>query len=689
MKLTVEKGELKLPEGFSFEIEKNSAFFSDEGTASLGVTIPATPEDLAKLGFPSRVARSTRYVNLFPATLSKGVFQKAGQLAVTSVTDNSISCAIALEDSDFYSQFKDKELKEIFSQVTLSDYSTPSAWYAWLYKVYKEEVSCEFRVIPVAVAYDESTGEYQVNNEPVEQDTEGIWPLAHEPRVVIEGGEQVSVPEGYGIVPFFKLYEFIERVFTLCGYTVSQDCFRTNSDLNTLILLHNCSDVICKGAINYGDLVPSCTVSEIIEWMLAKFHAQIVVYPEQKAVDIVLMNDILAAGFDQDLTGKLINKSTLSFQSSSRLIIQPDTSLDGAAPVAETEEDMIAKYGAMIEFDEVGNFYDKISCFALRLSTGQYYEARLAYVGSKTKLVPVGTNYFKYDKKNSEGSEELSPEDLLPPMVRPNGVLMPYIGDRKHRNTCYNGSEIDEEQDIIIVDYAGQSVKIDYASSGVTGRLPIDKYGSHYYYGTTQKYDNAGKLREGRYNLNAPGLYEKFFKAYNKILLNNMTELSGQFDLNPSQILQFNMYALKRYEGQTFLPKQLRYEIGKSIKCLDASFLLVKDFDDAVEEQEIVITAPEYRWQINNSEIEAQLAIYTAEYAVAGRIYVRSRFDDEYSEYNDVYMIPPTALGQTSAKILRTVVFYYIRTGSSSSGRDTQTDIATHQLYQWFESVEI
>lgn len=688
MKLTVEKGELKLPEGFSFEIEKNSAFFSDEGTASLGVTIPATQEDLRMLGFPARVARSSRFVNLFPAMISSGIFQKKGQLAVTSVTGNSISCAVALEDSDFYSQFKDKDIKELFSEVTLTTYSTPSAWYSWLFKVYSGTVSSEFRVIPVAVAYDEASGSYQVNNEPVDDDSSGVWPLAHEARVVIESGENVSVPEGYGIAPFFKLYEFIEKIFTLCGYTISKDCFRDNPDLNSLILLHNCSDVICKGFINYGDLVPSGKVSEILEWLLLKFHAQIVVYPERKEVDIVLMNDILAAGFDLDLTGKLLEKASLNFQSSSRVILSPDTSLEGAAPVAETEEDMIAKYGELVEFDEASNFYDDISCFALRLSEGRYFEARLSLINQKSKLVPVGSNYFKYDKKNSEGSEEFAPADLIPPMVRQGGVLMPYIGDRKHRNTCYNGSEIDEEQDIIIVDYAGRSVKIDYSQSGVTGRIPSDTKGSHYFYGTTQKYDNAGKLREGKYTLNAPGLYEKFFKSYNKILLNNSTEISGQFSLNPAQILDFNMYALKLYDGQFLLPKSLRYVVGKSIKCLEASFLLVKDFDDAVEDPELVISGPVYKWQINNSEIAAQKDIYTEKYALAGRRYVTSEFEDDYSEYNDVYLTPPTALGQKTAKILRTVAFYYVSYGGANN-QTSKTKIDTHQLYQWFESVEI
>ena len=75
MKLTVQKGELTLPENFSFEIEQNSAFFSSDGAASVAATIPATPADQEKLGFPTRTARRYRFANLYPATIESGAFQ--------------------------------------------------------------------------------------------------------------------------------------------------------------------------------------------------------------------------------------------------------------------------------------------------------------------------------------------------------------------------------------------------------------------------------------------------------------------------------------------------------------------------------------------------------------------------------------------------------------------------------------
>ena len=108
MKLIIDKGELTLPSDFSFEIEKNSAFFSEEGSSSIGATIPATPSDQAKLGYPTRLGRKNKYANIYQAIIQSGVYQKKGMLIVASATDESITCSMALDDSELYSKTRIK-----------------------------------------------------------------------------------------------------------------------------------------------------------------------------------------------------------------------------------------------------------------------------------------------------------------------------------------------------------------------------------------------------------------------------------------------------------------------------------------------------------------------------------------------------------------------------------------------------
>ncbi len=676
MKLTIQRGELTLPENFSFEVEQNSAFFSEDGALSVAATIPATPADLQKLDFPTRTARSTRFANLFPAMIQSGPYRKAGVLVVTSASREGITCALALEDSEFYAQYKETPLKQLFAQRVLTTYSTPDDWYDYLFDVYAGTAqSSIFRIFPVAVG---EAAAPDVNNRPVGQQSaqsDTIFPLEHVKRTSVEGDDDVLVPDGYGIAPFLQLPAFLDLMFELCGYTVTENCFATNDDLKDLVLLHNVSDVICAGRIDFSDLVPNTTVEGILEWLTQKFHAQIVVHPASKTVKILLLQDILSAGYDADLSGRLLGQITNTFSRSSRVILRPGTSLEGAAPAAETLEDLKLKYGTVTELPENAN-YDDMG-LVLRRATGDYYEQ-----GPFISARRVGSNIFTYDRRNSDESQEHGWTDLTPPMVFVDGVLMPYIGERKHRNTSYNGSARDEDQEIIIVTYAGLSSPVtstNASNSASTGRNPRritqqEYYAGHYFYGTTQKYDNTGTLRSAAaYNLNGPEIYERFFARYNKMLRNNLIKVEGQFDLTAAEILQYDLYHTKLFHGQPMLPVALRYEIGGKVRCLSASFYLCKDYEDGVDDTPTTIPAPSFRWVIDESNVETFRA--TVQQAHPSLTVITKYTDDD----PQIFLPAPTAAGQTTAPIVRTVAAGYNQR-SSQSGRYTFITLETAEV---------
>ncbi len=688
MKLKIPNGELTLPENFSFEVAQNSAFFSDDGAVSVAATIPATPADLARLNQPARIARKSRYANLFPAVLSQGIFHKSGQLVVASASKDGIQCAIALEDSDFYSRYKDQNLKSLFSSKILHTYSTPADWYTWLFRIYTGEIENDLRIIPVAV--NKSEEGYQVNNEPVD-DGSDTFPLAHEARIVKEGEDDTNVPDGYGIAPFLLLSAFLEQMFDLCGYTVSRNCFATDGDLNRLILLHNCTDVICFGQLDYSDLVPNRTVSEFLEWMRQKFHAQIVCHPSGKSVDIVLLEDILQTGYDYDLTGKLLGDLAQSFQTPSRVVITPDTSLEGAAPAAETIEDLKKKYGSVVEVSE--NETWPSNNLILRLSTGQYYEARssLKNIRAQGKDNLIGSDYFTHDRRNTDESDVMSPEDLMPPMVFVNGVLMPYIGERRHRNSSYKNSQMDEDQEIIVVEYAGRSTAYTFTAGQLNderiGRrlASMNRVNGRYFYGTTQAYDNIGSPRSGRYNLTPDEIFERFFKRYNKMLRNNLVKIEGRYNIPVEDILSWSMYQLKLFDGQLLLPVCLTYEVGRRVRCLSASFYQVKDYADSEEDTPTVIPAPTAQWQLNESERTAATAAVQAQNP---DLDVISRYDDQYeSGEKEIFLTAPTSVGQVSPRIGRTISIGY--RSINDHGQHQYHELTRADIEVWFVSVAI
>ena len=703
MKLKTTAGELSLPDDFSFEIEKNSAFFSDEGSSSVAATLPATPENLAILAHPTRPARSRRWPGLHPATLSHGIFQKSGQLFVESASPDGISFALALEDSDFYSQYADTPLKEIFATKVLTTYSTPQAWYDWLFQVYTGDVVNDLRVIPVAVSKTDRG--YQVNNEPV-QASAATWPLAHAPRTAFEGNEEINVPEGYGIAPFLLLSAFLQQLFQLCGYTVRNNCFATDDGLNRLILLHNTSDVICKGRIDYSDLVPGKTVGELLEWLRVKFHAQIICNPAATTVDIVLLEDILSGSVDYDLTGRQLENLVSSFQRASRVVIRPNTSLEKAAAAAETEDDLIKKYGALVEVAEYETWPEL--CLVLRKATGRYYLSRAKMTGiirtgadgssGGASDADLGTNFFAHDRRDTPEADEMSPDDLVPPMVFVGQVLMPYIGDRRHRNTSYKDSERDEEQEFIVVEYAGRSTSSNVGSIGARsgGGRRGEGQGSaagKYFYGTTQKYDNTGALRSGRYNITPDGIFERYFRRYDTMLRNGLIKLSGQFDIPVEALFQWNLYALKLHHGQQLLPVKLTYGVGRQTRCLSAEFYLVKNYADGDQDQGSSFAAPVAKWTLVDTEVTTALATAQAQ---DSEHELEAKYDDAYSSGEKVILMgPPLAVGLESCRFDRVVsIGYYYSSpspgggvGGVGGGSRTWVEKTRANVQIWFTSV--
>lgn len=717
MKLKVEKGELNLPKDFSFEIEQNSAFFSDDGAASIAATIPATPADMEKLGHPTRIARDTRYVNLFPAILSHGTFQKHGNLVVTSASKDGITCAMALEDSELYSKYKDMNIRELFGDNAAVRGSGVDFCCDKIDSIYRRsgrDAQSNLYVFPVAVNFNAEENTYQINNEPQYRGGSGIWPLLCEPRVIDEGGSLVTVPKGYGLAPFLLLSRFLELLFSYCGYSVIQNCFE-REPLNKLVLLHQCSDVVCNGYVKYKDIIPSKTVSEIIEWLRNKFHAQIVVRPAQKQLDIILMQDILQGGFDVDLTKKLLGNLTFSFSEPSRVVLAPDNSLEGAAPPTETLQELKQKYGSVTVLDE--EQWDSFTGQGLvyRKSTGMYYEILIskngairAYAGDvihrtvggsthstrprgssgysgnpassgavrysyresgKNAWDCVGSNYFTRDRKSTADAEDFSPSDIMPPMVFVNGMLMPYIGERKHRNTTYQESDIDDDQEIMVCEYAGESETCNKSSQIHIGADNQRAYaGGHYHYGTTQAYNNAGTMRQGGHDLSPEGLFPLLFSRYHQVLQNNRIEISGQFDLSIPEIQSYQMYQMKLMNGQFLLPSYLRYEVGRKIRCLEARFFLVKEFSDAITEEDISLPEPSFKWELNNSDVESLIAQVKARHPdVTVDIGLYSD-EEEGDEPVDVFLPSPTALGQTSPRFVRKVkAGYYRRYGPDNT----------------------
>ena len=634
MKLTTERGELALPADYSFAVEQNSPLFSSEGSGTVPATIPATPANLRVLGFPDRLASRTRYVRQMAAKISAGTIHKDGVLVVDSVQrKGQISVAVALEESELYTKLRDRNIREMFADTWYFNHTTDSnpaqGVASDLNSIYTgQTTSLIFALFPVAVT---GTDGYLIMNEPSEGNGEGIRPLVWQGRDIQEGDTPVHTPDGYGLMPFVYLGRLLNMIFYAGGYSLVTNPFTTDSALSKIVVLHNTADACCKGKVCLADLVPNITVSELMESLETRFHAYAHVTPEKKQVDIVMMEDALASAVDMDLSSILEGMPTIEYQDPKHVAIVPDTSIEGGDPAAETIEDLAKKYPILSFIDETGitwagrgepRINGALPDVFVRKALGVVCEKRYKTDASLT-LVTVGTMNMTYNKKMTEETEQIAAKDLSPLMVRFDGLTMPYIGNRVHRNTSYNDDlDRDADQKLMLCFAPG------VASTGT------------YRYGTTQRWNDKGTATWNAWGLIYDEMYDLFFKRYNEMIMNNAVTVKARFSPSEAQLLALDIFAMKKVGDQRMLIEHLSYTVGNRLRAGEWTLRPVMEYED----QDVDPAAPTfqeqiYRWRTNTSEAQAAANAYNV-----GHNHATWSFKNAEDGVQK-YLGPPTAAG--------------------------------------------
>ena len=603
MKLITANGSLVLPKDFIMEMERHNPFLSGDGDASVPASVPASMGNLAALGHRERIDRANRYTNKVEAILQVGPVQKRGQLVLNTLhCFNGIEASLAIDSSDLYTRARDKSLKAIFEECD-TEGTSKMTWASVegamdiMQDCYEGADSYDFTLFPVAVAPYENNNVtyYQLNNE---DNGQGV--LVYAARTVHEGDIKMSVPEGYGIAPFLKLHRLLHRLFECLGYTMTYNRFAEN-DLCDIVVMHNCADALVRGTLLYQDLVPSCTLSEFLEWLLAKFHAQPVVNSETKQVSIVIMEDLLANSADEDITEFVEDFWSVQLSPSKRIVLTPTNSIEGTEPANESFDKMVAKYGSYVEADEDqwvnGTLND---CLVLRLATGQFYALTRDLSTGIQQQEPLGTNHFAYDRQNSDDTEAFSQSDTMPlmmvsPRLNPESPSMafkrcvcPFIGERIHFHTSYQGKEEDSDQSIMVA-WKAHNSHFAFRTTG-TNQAYIP-------YETTQAGVTGVTLEFGLTNF---AMYDKFWKRYNEIILNHATRVSAHILYNVGAFLNLDMSRPKMCQGQKLLPVSASARLAERMGLTEAEYILCKHFTDGITDTPITpIESPNLKWMLN------------------------------------------------------------------------------------------
>lgn len=601
MKLIVAKGVITLPDDFEFQIESNHPFFSDEGTAAIPVSIPSTKENLRILGNPDNIRNAKRQVLKLDAQLQTGAFQKNGRLIIDSASGRTgIAASFMLEESDLYSQFRDRKIRDIFEGLwyypTKSMMLSPTDIYNNNYTPLTAggKILTDLVCFPVAVKREDN--KLFVINEP---DSNNVLKGEQARTVPMEDGSMMDVPAYYGLAYYIYLWALIEHTFTLSGFTVKENVFKSDPLFYRIVVVHNVADGLIDPENDYGfsyaRLVPSMTVGELIEFLANTFCA--VVLFEDREVSIVFMRDIFNATPDMDLSGYESGDRMVTYPDASRLELTMDTSLESAAPAADTIDDFNDRYK------------DVMSVASLEAITapGIYFIPVLNkyYVKEQNgKVKLIGSDCFKYSRRVSGEAVEISSPARFLPMVLVDGRYMPFIGSRVH--VCINaGKDAD----------ADQPVQLCYAF------LVDDHFcGSSYSYnenGTPQMFMVAAVPRPKRLrytSLTPEGLaryiggssdYGLFhlFSPYESLLVNSAPEIDTAFDIPIDKFLQIDRDTVKLLDGARVLFKSMSYTLrgDSNMVHVTAKLQLLPEYVDAVEVPDKSLpstTTIKYAWKL-------------------------------------------------------------------------------------------
>ena len=580
MKLETQKGEVMLPDGFTFDIHVNNPIFSNDGAASIATTLPATNENCNILERPERLARSQKPVRKFPAILKYGPFQKKCSMIIAGCSKTSgIEASLAFYESELYADLKGKNMKDLFDTINVSssdfNISSLASLMSDLYSSYYKSstVHQNFAIFPVAIEKDDNG--VKILNEVNENG------FVYAKRNITSGEDTVSVPEGYGVTPFLWLHRAVQLLFELSGYEVSRNDFE-ELPFSRIVLVNNCSDTFCKGPkISFRHLVPSVKVEEFLLWLYDRFGAVVAV--NGKSVRIMLQQKLFTSGYDLDLSNYVRGNPSLSFPVSSRVVLKADTSLDSAEPAAESllgfrEKHSVVRVKKVEEDPEAKGV-------VFRTQLGKYYMVTWYADGAYTEHL-LGSNCFPYDRDNSDDSEEYSAADRFLPEVIESDMLMPYIGDRLHFNTSLSNQNEEENQPI----------QICYAHR-VSDR----------WFGSTQQYSESGSII--RYDQSSPypvltpeGLYPHCWSRYNEILLNAAPTITAQIDYPESLLMTMDICTPKLLNGVQVIIKSYSYQVSSNgIKCGETVLQVIPAYKDQICDNAVEFEAGVFVWKLEST----------------------------------------------------------------------------------------
>ena len=348
MNLNYEGINLDLKNNFSMSIEETSPIFNDYGTQSISAQLPPTLRNLKAFRWPGRLDTVADPNNRRrPVTVEDGVLQKRGVINVTEVSLLvGITFSIGFDESTAYSAWMDKKLKELADLPEV--FNTHDGWIREFDELYRYgDISDPFAVFPVALSREEEGSDEKLKKTywemvNVPNSTGSMRPPGKVNRIIDGTKTEVTVPAGYGLTPFLRVWRVLELIFADLGVEIKENPFK-GSDLARLVVLNNVADAVCRGWVSYAELLPDCTVQDFMHALWVRFGLTYHVDSEERTVRLRLLDDILQESPQLEIDPYTSSpERNIIYEGAKYIKLSASTGIDGAAPACERYEDYIA-----------------------------------------------------------------------------------------------------------------------------------------------------------------------------------------------------------------------------------------------------------------------------------------------------------------------------------------------------------
>lgn len=606
VKLSTQLGTFDLPSDFNIEIEDTSSVFNDQGSQSIAATIPTSKNNLRLVNHINRLDADQAPVEDARITVSDGIYHRIGKMNITQASHSTgIVSNIGFDESEIYNIWNSVTLKSLEGLPKYNPENGVEEVITYLDDIMNDrKTDTPLHVFHICVAIPENkendTDVYYpeyLNSMVKEGDKYKLNGAARTETYLLDGkAVSTSVPIGYGITPFLKVSWLLDYIFTYFGYRVTENPFTTHPQLARLVVLNNAADCCVKGFIDYADLMPDCTINELLQALYCRFGMVYFVDGKTKTVRLRFIKDIIASPASQDWSALKAAEPIVNYNTPKQLKLSAATSISGpypllvAAPATDSLDKFLKSYGYIL------GKQDNDGYLSYAEPNGTYCIRNLR----TRKLEVVSSDFFPWDKGANIEYEDISSVDECLPIKESypddNYSCPAYLFGKVHRYTNISSADID------LSEKSDNETPLCFCFSLPTSR----PCGSPRCYATNDRVtDKNGHTYDISMTfVGEDGLFNRFWKGYDAILRHANHSIEAKLHLTHKQLLNADFSTPVGMDGQRLLIDTQRYQLPlhfslpATVNLRTIKLLKPYDLD---KEQGIHTISQEYKWVLFNN----------------------------------------------------------------------------------------